>query len=133
MKKSVQIHRDIEDLLLQHLQKHKEASFNSVVNDALEVYLKAIVLDSAEMRKRENYKLIVIRLHTAVVELLQALRKNFNVKAVCEAVSFFLLQEFNKQQGRLKWPDRAYCGAEYINKLASKILKRLGIRGNREV
>lgn len=125
MKKSVQIHKDVEELLHQHLKAHRNENFNMVVNDALEMYLTAVRFDDAAMRKRSNYKLVVIRLHAAVVKLLEMLKNNFDVKAVCEAVSFFLMQEFSRQSGRLKWPDRAYCGAEYINKLAEKLLMRL--------
>lgn len=125
MKKSVQIHKDVEEMLMQHLKAHKNENFNSVVNDALSMYLTAVRFDDAAMRKRSNYKLVVIRLHAAVVRLLEMLKNNFDVKAVCEAVSFFLMQEFSRQSGRLKWPDRAYCGAEYINELAGKLLMRL--------
>lgn len=125
MKKSIQIHKDVEEMLMQHLNAHKNDNFNSVVNDALLMYLTAVRFDDAAMRKRGNYKLVVIRLHAAVVRLLEMLKNNFDVKAVCEAVSFFLMQEFSRQSGRLKWPDRAYCGAEYINKLAEKLLMRL--------
>lgn len=125
MKKSVQIHKDIEELLMQHLKTHKNENFNQVVNDALLMYLSAVRFDDAAMRKRGNYKLVVIRLHSAVVRLLEKLKDNFDVKAVCEGVTFFLMQEFSRQSGRLKWPDRAYCGAEYINKLAEKLLMRL--------
>lgn len=125
MKKTVQIHKDVEELLHQHLKTHRNENFNMVVNDALEMYLSAVRFDDAAMRKRNNYKLVVIRLHAAVVKLLEKLRDNFDVKAVCEGVSFFLMQEFSRQSGRLKWPDRAYCGAEYINELAEKLLMRL--------
>lgn len=125
MKKSVQIHKDVEEMLMQHLKTHKNENFNSIVNDALLMYLSAVRFDDAAMRKRSNYKLVVIRLHVAVVRLLEKMRDNFDIKAVCEGVSFFLMQEFSRQSGRLKWPDRAYCGAEYINKLAEKLLMRL--------
>lgn len=125
MKKSVQIHKDVEEMLMQHLKAHKNENFNSIVNDALLMYLSAVRFDDAAMRKRSNYKLVVIRLHVAVVRLLEKMRDNFDIKAVCEGVSFFLMQEFSRQSGRLKWPDRAYCGAEYINKLAEKLLMRL--------
>ena len=125
MKKSVQIHKDVEELLMQHLKTHKNENFNMVVNDALLMYLSVVRFDDAAMRKRGNYKLVVIRLHSAVVRLLEKLKDNFDVKAVCEGVTFFLMQEFSRQSGRLKWPDRAYCGAEYINKLAEKLLMRL--------
>ena len=125
MKKSVQVHKDVEELLMQHLKTHKNENFNSVVNDALSMYLTAVRFDDAAMRKRENYKLVVIRLHAAVVRLLEMLKRNFDVKAVCEGVTFFLMQEYSRQSGRLKWPDRAYCGAEYINKLAEKLSMRL--------
>lgn len=125
MKKSVQIHKNVEEMLMQHLKTHKNENFNSIVNDALLMYLSAVRFDDAAMRKRNNYKLVVIRLHAAVVRLLEMLKRNFDIKAVCEGVSFFLLQEFSRQSGRLKWPDRAYCGAEYINKLAEKLLMRL--------
>lgn len=127
MKKSVQIHKDVEEMLMQHLKAHRNENFNQVINDALEMYLTAVKFDDAAMRKRGNYKLVVIRLHAAVVRLLEKLRNNFDIKAVCEGVSFFLMQEFCRQTGRLKWPDRAYCGAEYINKLAEKLLMRLKI------
>ena len=127
MKKSVQIHKDVEEMLMQHLKAHRNDNFNQVVNDALLMYLTAVKFDDAAMRKRGNYKLVVIRLHAAVVRLLEKLRDNFDIKAVCEGVSFFLMQEFSRQTGRLKWPDRAYCGAEYINKLAEKLLMRLKI------
>lgn len=127
MKKSVQIHKDIEEMLMQHLKTHKNENFNMVVNDALEMYLTAVRFDDAAMRKRNNYKLVVLRLHVAVVRLLEKLRDNFDIKAVCEGVSFFLMQEFSRQSGRLKWPDRAYCGANYINELAGKLLMRLKI------
>lgn len=127
MKKSVQIHKNVEEMLHQHLKTHRNENFNSVVNNALLMYLSAVRFDDAAMRKRGNYKLVVIRVHAAVVKLLGKLRDNFDVKAVCEGVSFFLMQEFCRQTGRLKWPDRAYCGAEYINKLAEKLLMRLKI------
>ena len=127
MKKSVQIHKDVEEMLMQHLKAHRNDNFNQVVNDALLMYLTAVKFDDAAMRKRGNYKLVVIRLHAAVVRLLEKLRDNFDIKAGCEGVSFFLMQEFSRQTGRLKWPDRAYCGAEYINKLAEKLLMRLKI------
>lgn len=127
MKKSVQIHKDVEEMLMLHLKTHKNENFNQVVNDALLMYLTAARFDDAAMRKRGNYKLVVIRLHAAVVRLLEMLKNNFDVKAVCEAVSFFLMQEFCRQTGRSKWPDRAYCGAEYLNKLAEKLLMRLKI------
>lgn len=125
MKKSVQVHKDVEELLMQHLKAHRNENFNSVVNDALSMYLTAVRFDDAAMRKRGNYKLVVLRVHAAVVRLLEMLKNNFDVKAVCEGVTFFLMQEFSRQSGRLKWPDRAYCGAEYINKLAEKLLMRL--------
>lgn len=125
MKKSVQIHKDVEEMLMQHLKAHRNENFNQVVNDALLMYLTAVKFDDAAMRKRSNYKLVVIRLHAVVVRLLEKLRSNFDIKAVCEGVSFFLMQEFCRQTGRLKWPDRAYCGVEYINKLAEKLLMRL--------
>lgn len=127
MKKSVQIHKDIEEMLMQHLKAHKNENFNGVVNDALEMYLTAVRFDDAAMRKRGNYKLVAIRVHAAVVRLLEKLKDNFDIKAVCEGVTFFLMQEFSRQSGRLKWPDRAYCGAEYINKLAEKLLMRLRV------
>lgn len=125
MKKSIQIHKDVEELLMQHLKTHRNENFNMVVNDALLMYLTAVRFDDAAMRKRNNYKPVVIRLHVAIVKLLEKLKDNFDTKAVCEGVSFFLMQEFCRQTGRLKWPDRAYCGAEYINKLAGKLLMRL--------
>lgn len=125
MKKSVQIHKDVEEMLIQHLKTHRNENFNSIVNDALLMYLTAVRFDDAAMRKRGNYKLVVIRLHAAVVKLLEMLKNNFDVKAVCEGVTFFPMQEFSRQSGRLKWPDRAYCGAEYINELAKKLLMRL--------
>lgn len=127
MKKSVQIHKNVEEMLMQHLKAHRNENFNSVVNDALEMYLTAVRFDDAAMRKRGNYKMVVIRVHVAVVRLLEKLKDNFDIKAVCEGVSFFLMQEFCRQTGRSKWPDRAYCGAEYINKLAEKLLMRLKI------
>ena len=127
MKKSIQIHKDVEELLMQHLKTHRNENFNMVVNDALLMYLTAVRFDDAAMRKRGSYKLVVIRLHAAIVRLLEKLRNNFDVKAVCEGVSFFLMQEFSRQTGRPKWPDRAYCGAEYLNKLAEKLLMRLKI------
>ena len=127
MKKSIQIHKDIEEMLMQHLKAHHNENFNSVVNDALSMYLTAVRFDDAAMRKRGNYKLVVIRVHTAIVRLLEKLKDNFDIKAVCEGVSFFMMQEFSRQSGRLKWPDRAYCGAEYINKLAEKLLMKLRI------
>ena len=71
MKKSVQIHKDVEELLMQHLKTHKNENFNMVVNDALLMYLSAVRFDDAAMRKRNNYKLVVLRLHVAVVRLLE--------------------------------------------------------------
>ena len=117
MKTSVYINKENEERLKALLQGDEGLSASGVINNALEDYFRKYSFDTSLLRCKKEYVPVVLRLHKVVVRLLLGLKKNFNTKAVNELVMLLLLREFQNQSGRKAFPDRAYVGLDYINKL----------------
>lgn len=116
MKTSIYINKDNEQALKELTANNPKLTTSKIINEALTDYLNKYNFDTAELRCKPNYRLVVFRLHKEVIRLLVQLKKNFNAKAVNELLMFLISQEFTKQSGRKRFPDRLYIGLEYINK-----------------
>ena len=116
MKTSVYINKDNEQTLKDLIKANPKLTTSKIINEALADYMNKYNFDTAELRCKPSYRLVVFRLHKEVVRLLVQLKKNFNAKAVNELIMYLVIGEFNKQTGRKKFPDRLYIGLDYINK-----------------
>lgn len=124
MKTSVYINKENEERLKALLQGDKGLSTSGVINRALDDYFNIEAFDSAGLRKLRSWGLIKVRVPLIVVRLLNRLRDNFDVKAVCEFVAFVILDNINRQSGRKKYPDRIYSGWEYLKRLVERVTAR---------
>lgn len=124
MKTSIYINKDNEHALKDLLKANPKLTTSKIINEALTDYLNKYNFDTAELRCKPNYRLVVFRLHKEVIRLLVQLKKNFTAKAVNELIMHLVINEFNRQSGRKKFPDCIYVGLDYINKQIQTLSKK---------
>lgn len=124
MKTSVYINKGNEEAIKELQKNNPKLTTSGIINEALREYTNKYSFDTAELRSKSNYRLVVIRLHKEIIRLLVALKKNFSAKAVKEMLMYLIIEQFRKQTCRRTFPDRFYGGLDYINRKLATLSKK---------
>lgn len=118
----------LSDTNLEFLQaeaaKTKKKSVSQTLNRLIENVINTI---SFKKEFNEGYIDTTISLRGELVDVLEVIRGKHGDAAVSEFVNYCVLKVLNKQgmDGRSRYPDRVYCGDNYIVELARKCKKFL--------
>ena len=118
----------LSDTNLEFLQaeaaKTKKKSVSQTLNRLLDNIINTI---SFKRKSNEGYIDTTVSLRVELVDVLEVIREKHGDDAVAEFVNYCVLKVLNKQGmgGRSRYPDRVYCGDNYIVELARKCKKFL--------
>lgn len=84
--------------------KQSGINCSGLVNELLEAYFKGN-FDTSELSRDNNYKLVILRLHTILIRLLKGMKYNSNAKGVNEFVMYSVARSIDSQSGRRVFPD----------------------------
>lgn len=118
----------LSDTNLEFLQaeaaKTKKKSVSQTLNRLLDNIINTI---SFKRKSNEGYIDTTVSLRVELVDVLEVIREKHGDAAVSEFVNYCVLKILNKQgmDGRARYPDRVYCGDNYIADLARKCKKFL--------
>lgn len=123
MKRCLYINKENEKKLLEAVAEGVTAS--SVINDALEIYFNSTVYDMAEFRAKKSYKLMTVRVHEVVINCMEKLKKNCNLKAVIMFVQVCILRKVQEQSNsrRERVPDKYYMTVKDFSNMVEKLKK----------
>lgn len=104
--------------------KTKKKSVSQTLNRLIESVINNV---SFKRKSNEGYIDSTISLREELVDVLEVIREKHGDDAVAEFVNYCVLKVLNKQgmDGRSRYPDRVYCGDNYIIELARKCKKFL--------
>ena len=118
----------LSDTNLEFLQaeaaKTKKKSVSQVLNRLLDNIINKI---SFKGKSNEGYTDVTVSLRIELIDVLEVIREKHGDDAVSEFINYCVLKVLNKQGmgGRSRYPDRVYCGDNYIVELARKCKKFL--------
>lgn len=123
-KRSLYINDDNLEYLKQEASKTKKKSVSQILNRLIENVINNV---SFKRKSNEGYTDVTVSLRIELVDVLEVIREKHGDDAVAEFVNYCVLKVLNKQgmDGRARYPDRVYCGDNYIIELAKKCKKFL--------
>ncbi len=123
-KRSLYINDDNLEYLKQEASKTKKKSVSQTLNRLIENVINTI---SFKKEFNEGYIDTTVSLRVELVDILEVIKEKHGDDAVAEFVNYCVLKVLNKQgmDGRARYPDRVYCGDNYIADLARKCKKFL--------
>ncbi len=128
LKKSIYIQKDNMKLLEDFFNKNPSLNSSKVINEALSLYLTSVKFDGdSQIKKNDDYVLCVIRLHKALVKVLNIFKARYKTRGVIEFVNGHLLKALEIQSYE-KFPRKDNMGLVLIKKLAEKVRMRLTMK-----
>ena len=123
-KRSLYLSNTNLEFLCAETAKTKKKSVSQILNRLIENVINTI---SFKKEFNEGYIDTTVSLRVELVDILEVIREKHGDDAVSEFVNYCILKVINKQgmDGRARYPDRVYCGDNYIIELAKKCKKFL--------